>query len=157
MIPLGTMKRLREQIADRQRLLAKLDQAVQLICEIGQSGFAETLRIPPGVLVSDCRLYGKAPLEIVRDAVVSFGDHAFDLNALCGRVAEMYPDANMSRGTISRRLYDLRCRSASAIVAVVEKPAETKQQSRFRKYSYCGPPGRERCLSGQPPERSQAG
>jgi len=82
-----------------------------------------------------------SPVRMVFEAARSFGQQPFTIEDLCQRVEVMFPDAALSSGIISRRLYDLRIRQPAIVslaTADKAKPVDTFPMTR-KTYKYIGP------------------
>lgn len=112
------MTRLYREVTARRRELTKVERAMRTLVQFAkqnpgwESGALAQLETCPKEI----------PLRIVRECASGFGHDCFTLDQLCERVAKLYPEIDLARAVISRRLYDLRNGPLPAVELVTEKP-----------------------------------
>ena len=115
-----------------QRSLDHLNRVTQLIQEIAKG----TEAAGPGVMVYFTSAVERTglvltPIQIVREAVETFGENEFTLGQLCARVQQKFPGIHLGRTVVSRRLYDLRHGHDPLVVTV--EPSDQANISTMRR------------------------
>jgi len=112
----------------RLRRIARALQSAEVVVDMPR---------PPSVcspvLVAQRR---PSALQVVSESVRSFGADEFTLEQLCSRVAAKFPEMELDREVVSRRLYDLRGGAKPSVVAV---DPDSRSLSKMKHYRYRPP------------------
>lgn len=112
----------------RLRRIARALQSAEVVVDMPR---------PPSVC-SPVMISQRRPsaLQVVSESVRTFGPDQFTLEQLCSRVAAIFPDVELDREVISRRLYDLRCGAKPSVVVV---DLASSSPSKMKHYRYRPP------------------
>ena len=136
-------KSVRSQIEDRRRQqLERVNKAERSIASLVASIDRSQIEVTVTVGRRTTRVKKPMPdLAVVKGSVATFGEDNFSLDDLVARVVRDFPNHQIARETISKRLHDLKRKRFVVLVpnSAVDPPLNRRYYRLYRRTS-SGPP-----------------
>ena len=132
-----------EEIRYRQRV-TEIKKVAGTLRQLAAGPSGGQFEVATAILKSNELRSLYSPIQIVRQAAKGFARTPFTLDDLCARINAEHPGVLTDRGTVSRRLFQLR-EGKGALIESVPAPKTDRDpiyplKKKQRLYRYIGPP-----------------